>query len=844
MGVWPLGLNLMKVNLERRVVAGFAAVGVIGALLCGLAFHTIRQLTLHSRGVLHTYEVLAETTRSLNCMQDVESASRGFALSGAESFLAPFDTSVADLDRIHAGLRDLVADNPQQLKRVLAMTETAATRLESSRELIDIRKRQGLGAAAERVAGGAGKELMERYRGQIAEIRLVEENLLARRMEAARDSMHQTAWLLCILGLGLLALLVAMCVAVLGDLTRRRKAEGAAREAEAFLHSLIENLPLMVFTKEAKDMRFVQFNRAGEELLGITREALMGKSDYDLFPKEKADFFVAKDREVLAGGKLLDIAEEEIQTRGRGRIMLHTRKVPVLDGAGRPKYLLGISEDITERRRMEASLRESEVRFRQLYHEAPCGYHSLDGAGVYVEINNTELKWLGYTREEVIGKMALTDLVSPESAETFRRHFPRFKRDGFVNDLEFDFIRKDGTSFPVILSATAVTDASGQFQYSRSTMFNISELRRAQDALKESERRLQDVLDNAAVMAFVKNLDGAYTFSNQAFERAYGMNRGELLGHTAAELFSTELAAKLDEGDRRVAAGETVTSEEVIPHKDGVRTHLTVKFPLQTMQGQIYGVCGISSEITERKKMEEAIRALNDDLVKHASRVESVNKELEAFSYSASHDLRAPLRSIDGFSQVLLEDYADNLDEVGRSHLGRIRRATQRMADLIDDLTKLARVARHDLAREQVSLTAMANAVLDELRQRDPGRQVETVVEADLTVLGDPQLLRIALDNLIGNAWKFTSRTPSPRIEVGRRTRDNGPTFFVKDNGAGFEMKYAERLFSPFFRLHGNDEFPGTGVGLATVQRIISRHEGRVWAEAAVDRGATFYFTL
>lgn len=225
-----------------------------------------------------------------------------------------------------------------------------------------------------------------------------------------------------------------------------------------------------------------------------------------------------------------------------------------------------------------------------------------------------------------------------------------------------------------------------------------------------------------------------------------------------------------------------------------------------------------------------------------AVELERKNKELEAFSYSVSHDLRAPLRSIDGFSQALLEDYADRLDARGEDYLRRVRAAAQTMGELIDDLLQLSRVGRADLRREAVDLSAIARTVLAELGRSDPERRVSVAVAEGLAAEGDFRLLRVVLDNLLGNAWKFTARVAEPRIEVG--TIAGGETFFVRDNGAGFDMAYADKLFAPFQRLHGAHEFPGTGIGLATVHRIVDRHGGRVWAESAVGQGATFCFTL
>ena len=228
------------------------------------------------------------------------------------------------------------------------------------------------------------------------------------------------------------------------------------------------------------------------------------------------------------------------------------------------------------------------------------------------------------------------------------------------------------------------------------------------------------------------------------------------------------------------------------------------------------------------------------------TQAEAASAELEAFSYSVAHDLRAPLRAIDGFSEALLQDYADKIDAEGQKHLRSVRKAAQRMATLIDDLLTLSRSSRGELRREKTQVSVLAQSIVDHLRRGSPARDVDVLIEDGLTALADQRLLTVVLDNLIGNAWKFTSKTPSARIEIGSFPARPGSAagFFVRDNGAGFDMTYVGKLFTPFQRLHTLAEYEGTGIGLATVERIVRRHGGRAWADGEVDGGATVYFTL
>jgi light-regulated signal transduction histidine kinase (bacteriophytochrome) len=272
-------------------------------------------------------------------------------------------------------------------------------------------------------------------------------------------------------------------------------------------------------------------------------------------------------------------------------------------------------------------------------------------------------------------------------------------------------------------------------------------------------------------------------------------------------------------------------------HSGGTTEVLYNASVVRNQAGEVEGVFAAARDITERKRLEDSLRQRTLEL-------ENSVAELEAFSYSVSHDLRAPLRSIDGFSQILLEDYRDKVDAEGQDCLRRIRNASQNMGQLIDALLQLSRVMRGELQRESVDLSLLALSTAALIQKAEPARQVRLHIANGLQAHGDRRLLGIALQNLLQNAWKFTARNPEPLIEFGCTQKDGKTAYYVRDNGIGFDMTYVDKLFTPFQRLHAQEQFEGTGIGLATVQRIIKRHGGRVWAEGAVGQGATFYFSL
>ena len=252
----------------------------------------------------------------------------------------------------------------------------------------------------------------------------------------------------------------------------------------------------------------------------------------------------------------------------------------------------------------------------------------------------------------------------------------------------------------------------------------------------------------------------------------------------------------------------------------------------------------IAKDITELKRTEEELKAAMSRLERSTAQLQATNRELETFSYSVSHDLRSPLRSIDGFSQALIEDYEDKFDAQGRDYLNRLRLASQKMGELIDGLLKLSRLTRSEMHQETVDLSVLAREIVTRLQEEQPEHKVEFYAGDGLTASGDPQMLRALLENLIGNAWKFSGKNPQARIEFGKVGNNGKTEFFIRDNGVGFDMAYAGKLFGAFQRLHSTEDFPGTGIGLATVQRIVNRHGGTIRAEGKVGKGAAFYFTL
>jgi light-regulated signal transduction histidine kinase (bacteriophytochrome) len=325
-----------------------------------------------------------------------------------------------------------------------------------------------------------------------------------------------------------------------------------------------------------------------------------------------------------------------------------------------------------------------------------------------------------------------------------------------------------------------------------------------------------------------------------------------LLGKTDADFLTSEDEIRQFRSDDRevIASGRAkFTPEQSLTDVSGKSRLLqTTRIPFALYGTSTPAILGVSTDITELKQAGQQILKLNAELEERVrqrtAELASANRELEAFAYSVSHDLRAPLRGIDGWSLALLEDYSDKLDTQAQDYLTLVRTEVQRMSRLIDDLLKLSRLSRSELRQESIDLSAMVESIAKRVRQSAPERTAEFVIRPSLQTNGDPSLVEAALQNLMENAWKFSGKNPQARIEFGSEYKNGRMIYFVRDNGAGFDMAYAKKLFVPFQRLHKTSDFPGTGIGLATVQRIIRRHGGEIWAEGTVGAGAAFFFTL
>jgi PAS domain S-box-containing protein len=452
-----------------------------------------------------------------------------------------------------------------------------------------------------------------------------------------------------------------------------------------------------------------------------------------------------------------------------------------------------------------------------------------------------QTSWAAYTGQtfDQYQRRGWLDAVHPDDRPSTIEVWARAVFGGEPYDLEHRLRRHDGKyryfsvrAVPVLADDRTIREWVGIHS-------DITERKRVEQTLRDSERQFRELADSMPQIVWAAGPDGHFDYYNQRWYEFTGRPIGISGDESWADVVHPDDQKEcLERWHAATQSGAPYEIEYRLRERTGVyHWFLRRALPVRDDAGRITRWFGTCTNIDGVKRTEEVLRRANAE-------TDAANRELEVFSYSVAHDLRTPLRSIDGFSQAILEDNAEQLDAQGKVNLGRVRNAAQRMAHLIDDLLSLSRVTRAELHRERIDLTQLARGIGERLREVDAKRDVEILVPDGLVAEGDANLVTTVMENLLGNAWKFTSRRSKACIEIGLTSKDGHPAYFVRDNGAGFDMAYAGKLFGAFQRLHAVSEFPGSGIGLATVQRVVRRHGGEVWAEGKVNEGATFFFTL
>ncbi len=649
-----------------------------------------------------------------------------------------------------------------------------------------------------------------------------------------------------------------------------RETTAALRESEEGLSTTLSSIGEAVLATDIQG-RVVRMNPVAERLTGWSQGEALGRPVGEVFRiinEETREPAAIDFEEVLARGEIHGLADHAalIARDGSERSIADSAAAVRGKDGGSIRGVVLVFRDVTETRRAER-------RFRIGVEGAPSAMVMADGMHRITLVNSQAEKLFGYRREELLGQpieILVPDRFREQHSQKVDECLAAPRNRVVGEPQELVCLRKDATEVPIEIRLNPLATAECNFVLASNV--DITDRKR----VVQMHLQFRALFESLPGLFLVLSPDLTIVGASDAYLKATMTKREEILGRGLFDVFPdnpedplasgvSNLRASLDRVRQNTVADTMAIQKYDVRRPDGTfeeRYWSPFKSPVLNAEGQLEFIIHRVEDVTdfvrhkhgrassesglriELERMDAEIYRSAQELQAANQRLADANKELESFSYSVSHDLRAPLRAIDGFSQVLIEDYGDTLDDTGREYLDRVRAGTQRMGQLIDDMLSLARITRRAMQREPVDLSAIAQLIATELQDADPGRRVQFVIAEGVGAVGDTGLLRAVLTNLLGNAWKFTAQSPQPVIEFGARDDSTEQVYFVQDNGVGFDMAYAGKLFGVFQRLHETNEFPGTGIGLATVQRIVYRHGGRVWADAEAGKGARFSFTL
>jgi PAS domain S-box-containing protein len=709
----------MRLSAKEKITAGFITALILLSVLLLLIFYNSNSFISSSQSISTRQQILVYAEQILSQTIQVETNARGYALSTDEKFLKNNSDAKINVTRHVQLLKTLSNGDSRLKKRINVLEECVRNKIYFSDQVIDVVNENRTDSARTMVSSGQGQELMNAVAASINDIQNYEQQLLNKETKTTVRDTQNFYNVLNALFIIMMIFFVIVFYMVIKELEAKEKSRALIIESEKKFRVLAEtaNDAIIIADQQGK---IIFINEAGEKIFGYSAADLTQKSiPFLMSEKYHATHLAGFQRYIKTGeSKIIGQSIEISALRKSGE------EFPIELSLGSWKnnhevFFAAFIRDISKRKKAEELLHTSLREVFELYNTAPCGYHSLNNEGYFIEINKTELNWLGYERDEIIRKLRITDTMTPVSAERCEKLFPVLVKEGSIRDVEFEMKRKDGSVFPVLLSSIAIKDESGNFVRTRSTVFDL----------------------------------------------------------------------------------------------------------------------------TQRKQQEET--ALQSKIYEqHLHRLEAEYQDMESFSYIASHDLKSPLNNLEGIMEHLssMETVIPGSQEAAM--LDVMRRLVNNMRKLINDLLAFSRIGKTTVKATHINMTELAHEVISELKMQSEYRKCEVIIKELLPAKGDAAMIRQVWTNFLSNAFKYCTELQKPLVEAGSYIKGSEKVYFVKDNGIGFDMKDYAKLFSAFKRLHGSENFAGTGIGLASVKRIVEKHNGRVWAEASPGKGATFYFAL
>jgi PAS domain S-box-containing protein len=881
-------------SLDILTSAGFAA-GVLSLLAAsGVSYHFTNQFQQAEVWVDHTQQVLDQAAKILAGMAALENGERGYIITADETFLTQREQDKRTVGESLASIRSLTADNPRQQPRLDDLEKLIAQRNAFEEQAIIVRKESGFTQAQQMIARGAAVQLSAQADQVIRDIQGEEYALLKQRRKTATQT-ATTTFLLLPLGTFLSLVLLSSGLFFLNaGVGERKHTENALRDSEMRFQSMVNGIPQLAWMAEA-DGHIFWYNQRWYDYTGTTSEQMEGWGWKSVHDPEVLPNVLDRWKIAIANGTPFDMEFPLRGADGSFRAFL-TRVSPVKNSEGRVVRWLGTNTDISERKQAEDQLAKLATELAQKAEDLARSRGELEaqtamlklildsmGEGlIAADLEGHFLIW-NDAAKQIMGRGA-ADIPTEE----WTPHYQVFLSDGITpcppdrlplvralqgESVQVQLIVQSPETVPgrfIEVTSRPLKDARGSLCGGVAVLHDISErkqseaelarhteeLGRSRQALKTQTLMLESVLDSMAEGLVAADEHGKFLIWNPAAQRIVGYGPTDL----GIQEWSAHYGQYLPDGITplpaeqnplaRAIRGEACTTEIFLRNRavaGGIWIEANAT-PLKDTDGMVRGGVVAFRDITQRRTDEYEIRKLNDELESRVSertaQLEAANKDLAAFSYSVSHDLRAPLRAVDGFSHAVLEDFGPQLPEEGRRQLQMISEGAQRMGDLIDDLLRFSQLGRKPLEKEWVDADELVRAVVANLIAQDEPRHPNICVSKLPSCQCDPALFRQVWVNLVSNALKYSSKRAQANIEIGCKEQDGENVYFIRDNGTGFDMRYADKLFGVFQRLHLAEDFEGTGVGLAIVHQVIKRHDGRVWAEAKVDHGATFYFTL